>query len=100
MDEACHGERLWLKMRLMNDASLIDDKVNAVFQRLFDVSPPDLDDQDRRGELPRWDSLGHLELVAALEKEFAVKIPLEKAIMMETVGEVKRTMAELDSKTP
>ena len=52
-------------------------------------------DNVRRGELPRWDSLGHLELQSTLEKEFMIEIPVDDVLTMETVGDVRRTVAKL-----
>ena len=79
----------------MNDTTECDRRIKLVFQRLFEVRPEDLRDEDRRGELPRWASLGHVSLVASLEQEFEVEIPLEQTLTMETVRDVKRTIAEL-----
>ena len=77
------------------DASQIDDQLKAIFQRLFGVGADQLNDQLRRNGLQRWDSLGHLELLASLEKEFRVEIPLTEVLAMETVGDVKRVVAGL-----
>jgi acyl carrier protein len=79
----------------MNDTGKLNDRINSVFKRLFQASPQSLGDHVRRGELPRWDSLGHLELQSALEKEFKIEIPVDDVLTMETVGDVRRTVAKL-----
>ena len=79
----------------MNDPANLNDKINAVFKRLFQAKPESLGDNVRRGELPRWDSLGHLELQSTLEKEFKIEIPVDDVLTMETVGDVRRTVAKL-----
>jgi acyl carrier protein len=79
----------------MNDQDPLDTQIKAIFQRLFQVDPQRLNDETRRGGLPRWDSLGHLNLLSSLEGEFNIAIPLEQALAMETFADVKRTVAEL-----
>jgi acyl carrier protein len=82
----------------MSDSNELNNRVNALFQRLFQASPEALGDSVRRGQLPRWDSLGHLELLAGLEKEFQIDIPADEVLTMETVGDVKRTVEKLYQK--
>lgn len=69
--------------------------IKAVFQRVFEVPLEEITDHTRRGELERWDSLGHLELLEALRKEFRIEIPPEQALEMETVQDIKRIVTSL-----
>ncbi len=68
----------------------LDGRIRAIFQQLFEVAPGIINDQTRRGDLERWDSLGHLDLVEALRVKFQVDIRPEEALEMETVGDIKR----------
>jgi acyl carrier protein len=77
------------------DSSELNARVDGIFQRLFQAGPDMLKDTVRRGELPKWDSLGHLELLGALEKEFQIDIPPDELLAMETIGDVKRTVINL-----
>lgn len=73
----------------------IDARVRKIFAQLFPVDPTTLLDSDRRGELQGWDSLGHLDLVTALENEFQISIEAERALEIETFGEAKQVLAQL-----
>ena len=73
----------------------LDNRIIAIFQQVFQASPEALTDSARRGELPRWDSLGHLELIASLEREFQIEVPADDALTMDTVGDVKQKVARL-----
>jgi acyl carrier protein len=84
----------------MSDSTELNNRINGIFLRLFQASPDVLKDQLRRGELQKWDSLGHLELLAALEKEFQIDIPPDEVLAMETVGDVKRTVEKICQKKP
>jgi acyl carrier protein len=82
------------------DPGTLNNRIEAIFARLFQADPAKLGDQTRRGELPRWDSLGHLELQATLEKEFQIEIPVDDTLTMETIADVKRTVEKLCLKNP
>jgi acyl carrier protein len=73
----------------------LDARLRKIFGQLFPVDPAALVDSDRRGELPGWDSLGHLDLVTALENEFQVSIDAERALEIETFGEARQVLTEL-----
>ena len=73
----------------------IDDRVLTTLSARFRVSLEQLSDDTRRGDLERWDSLGHLELIEGLREEFDVDIPPEEALDMETVADIKRIMERL-----
>jgi acyl carrier protein len=77
----------------------IEPQVKHLFQSLFSVQPEAVTDGLRRGVLERWDSLGHLNLIEALQEKFQIEIPLEMALEMETFGDVNRIVAQLLSVT-
>jgi acyl carrier protein len=39
-------------------------------------------------EHPRWDSLGHIQLILALEKEFGVKFSSEEVVSVKTADDL------------
>ncbi len=73
----------------------VDTAVEALLASVFEERPEALTDGTRRGDLDRWDSLGHLRLVAALREAFAIEIPSEEALDMETVADIKRIVRSL-----
>ena len=79
----------------MTAPSTVAQRVNALLQRVFEVGPRQLRDETRRGDLDRWDSLGHLTLIEALREEFGFDIPPELALSMDTVADIKRIMSAL-----
>jgi acyl carrier protein len=74
--------------------------VNTLLERVFEVEPRQFRDDTRRGDLDRWDSLGHLSLIEALREEFGMDIPPERALDMETVADIKRIMGALLERQP
>ena len=64
-----------------------DERYIQVFCQTFGVSP----DEVRRGlsyqELPSWDSVGHMALIAALEDEFGIEFEIDDIIDFSSVKE-------------
>jgi acyl carrier protein len=78
-----------------NDVELM---IKTIFLQVFEVSPGEITDQTRRGELERWDSLGHLVLLESLREEFRIEIEPEQALEMETIKDIKRLITTLVNK--
>ena len=53
------------------------DRVRHVMANVFGVRAAEIDDGASVETLAGWDSLRHLELMLALEHEFAMQIPAE-----------------------
>ena len=73
----------------------VEQRVNTLLGRVFEVGARQFREDTRRGDLDRWDSLGHLTLVEALREEFGIDIPPELALNMDTVADIKRIMSAL-----
>ena len=58
----------------MNSQNTLSDKVQAALVEALRVSPEDVGPQTEFGDFPQWDSMGHMEVMVALEKEFGVEI--------------------------
>ncbi len=77
----------------MNDH--LTHRVARVFQNQFRLTGEQLTDNLRRGQLEAWDSLSHVLLVDALNREFSIRIPPERALEIETHGDARRVVASL-----
>jgi acyl carrier protein len=90
-------------MKIDNKDHQIDDdqtlrgQIGTVIEETFQVPAAMITDETRRGDLDRWDSLGHLTLIEALRQRFGIEITPEDALEMDTVGDVKRIVVALYS---
>jgi acyl carrier protein len=75
-----------------NDQNL-ETTIKAIMARIFEVRPEDITEKTRRRELERWDSLGHLALLTALQDELHIEIPPDQALEMETLDDIKRAVS-------
>ncbi|HRN51728.1 MAG TPA: acyl carrier protein [Anaerolineales bacterium] len=52
-------------------------KLQSVFADVFNLAPEEVTLQTQFGELPAWDSMGHMDLMVALETAFGIEITAE-----------------------
>jgi len=78
--------------------NVVELMIKNIFLQVFEVPPGEITDQTRRGELERWDSLGHLVLLESLREEFRIEIEPEQALEMETIKDIKHLVTTLVNK--
>ena len=67
--------------------------VEDVVSRVFGVDSGSLDESSSPETVEGWDSMGHLNLVAALEHDFNVSIDIGDVMEMVSVRRIKFAMA-------
>ena len=60
----------------------METKIKNVMSSIFDVELDQINDTTTQGDLEHWDSLGHMNLVVALEEEFELVFDEEEIIEM------------------
>lgn len=65
-------------------------------QRLYDivvevlrVPRREITDQLDMEATSTWDSLSHMQLIAAIEEEFAIELSADEIVMMRSVGQIR-----------
>ncbi|MBR6394134.1 MAG: acyl carrier protein [Ruminococcus sp.] len=66
----------------------IYDKLNRVFQDVFDNETLEIEDNTTADDIEDWDSLTHIDLVVAVEKEFGIKFSMGEVRKLQNVGEM------------
>ena len=61
----------------MADNQTLTDQICALLADALRVEPGDINADTQFGDLPQWDSMGHMEVMVALEKEHGVQITAE-----------------------
>lgn len=67
-------------------------RLRALIADLFKCDAATLTDDMGPGQVPGWDSLGHVTLIAAVQKEFGKEVPLEDAIEVESIADLVRVL--------
>ena len=71
------------------------ERLNGVFQEVFDDEDITVNDDTVADDVDGWDSFEHINLIVAIEEEFAFKIPMGKVVTMKNVGEMVDIILEL-----
>ena len=64
------------------------EKLNEVFRDVFDDEDISVAESTNSENIEDWDSLSHINLVVAVEKEFGVKFSMGETQKMKNVGEM------------
>lgn len=65
----------------------IQDKLQAIFRAVFDNHAIVIRDDMTAADVPEWDSLNHINLIVAVEKEFGIKFTTREVYAANTIGE-------------
>ena len=64
------------------------ERLNEVFRDVFDDESITVNDQTTADDIEDWDSLEHINLMAAVESEFGIKFSMGQVVTMKNVGEM------------
>ena len=62
------------------------DGVQDIFRDIFDEDDMVIEDKTSSNDVEEWDSLNHINLVSAIEKEFKIKFALGELMTLKDVG--------------
>ena len=62
--------------------------LNEGFQDVFDDESITVNEETTADDIEDWDSLEHINLIAAVEQEFGMKFTMGQVVTMKNVGEM------------
>ena len=68
--------------------------VQDIFRDIFDEDDMIIEDSTNSDDIEDWDSLNHINLVSAIEKEFKIKFALGELTTLKDVGAMVDLMVE------
>ena len=71
----------------------IFERLNEVFQDVFDDDSITVSENTTAADIEDWDSLSHITLVSAVEDEFRMKFSMKEVVEMKNVGEMATIVA-------
>lgn len=71
----------------------MNETLQTLIRRVFrlDESSP-VDPSWTSGDVEGWDSLGHLDLILALEKTYGIKLEIEEMFDVESLGDLEQLL--------
>ena len=70
------------------------DRLRQTLVEVLGVSDEQLSDETSPATISSWDSLGHLNVVLALEDEFGIDLSAEDVLAMRDVGSIRRILQQ------
>ncbi|MCK9931227.1 acyl carrier protein [Frankia sp. Mgl5] len=74
---------------------MVQERLAQVFREIFSDDDLVVTDATTAADVPGWDSLAYINLIYAVENEFAVQIPDERLGSFANVGELRVCIEEL-----
>jgi len=68
--------------------------VQDIFRDIFDEDDMVIEDKTSSDDIEDWDSLNHINLVSAIEKEFEIRFALGELMALKDVGAMVDLMME------
>ena len=75
------------------DMNTIFARLNKVFQDVFDDDSIRVNPKTTAEDIEDWDSLEHITLISAVEREFKMKFKMGEISSMKNVGEMAQIIA-------
>lgn len=75
------------------DMNTIFSRLNKVFQDVFDDDSIRVTPKTTANDIEDWDSLEHITLINAVEREFKMKFKMGEISSMKNVGEMAQIIA-------
>jgi acyl carrier protein len=77
----------------MTDLSSVKHKLTRVFRDVFDDDNIEIFDAMTAADIDEWDSVTHITLVLAVEKEFGVRLNAAEVGKLDNVGAMIKLLA-------
>lgn len=66
----------------------MEDRIIGIIAKILEVDIEEVELDTAIGDLPEWDSLHHLQIIAELEKEFGIKYAADELAELEDVSDL------------
>jgi acyl carrier protein len=70
----------------------VEQNLEQLLADLLQIPVAEVNDELAMMDVETWDSLKHMELIAALEEQLGLQLTFEEIVMMRSVGDIKRVL--------
>jgi acyl carrier protein len=77
----------------MSEPAELRPRMTRVFREVFDDDALELTDSTSAADIDAWDSLMHITLVLAVEREFSIRLSAAEAGLLKNVGELYKLVS-------
>lgn len=73
------------------------ERLQTLLADIFEVDTADITMETQFGDLPRWDSMGHMDLMVALERKFGIEISAESIRDLVSISAILAAIEVVDN---
>jgi len=73
---------------MSSDRTAVRDRLNRIFQEVFEDDSIEIRDGTTADDIDLWDSVMHITLVLAVEREFAIRLSAAEVGTLDNVGQM------------
>jgi acyl carrier protein len=70
----------------------LNNRLEKIIREVFDIEAETIDENWTSDDIPDWDSVGHLNLIMEVEKEFNIKIEIEEMFEVEKLKDIVKIL--------
>lgn len=70
------------------------DEIKQILATTFQIPLESIGDDSSPQTIPQWDSVGHINLVMSLEKQFGLKFSMNEILEMQDLASIQRMVKE------
>ena len=72
----------------------IEEKVKEIIAKVLEVPVGQINEDTAIGDIPEWDSLSHIQIISAIEKEFGFHFTPDVMMDLEDVSDISAAVEE------
>jgi len=77
---------------MKNEKQKMNDRLEKIIRIALEIRDGSLNPNWTSDDIEAWDSVGHLNLILELEKEFGVKFEIEEMFDLEKLGDIEKIL--------
>ena len=66
--------------------------INKILVNVFGISEEKISDDATMNDVPGWDSLTHMDLITAIEKDFCFELDGDEIAEMTSIGNIRKVL--------
>jgi len=70
----------------------LDERLEKIIREVFEITEETIDENWTSDDIPDWDSVGHLNLIMGVEKEFNIKVEIEEMFEIEKLADITKIL--------
>jgi acyl carrier protein len=74
--------------------SILKSQIQSILSAAFQVPPEMVTPDLEFGDIPEWDSLGHMEMMMQLEEEFGIEISADTIAVLISISKIAEYIQE------